>query len=310
MTMVSQPPIGSVAESTALDFSPRHIRFAGHVWQHWPVLLLATMLSLLYLPVLLGLIRQWSTDANYSHGFFVPLLTGYLIWRKRRDLAVAPVHPSPAGTVCVLFSVGLLFLGTLGAELFLQRISLWLMIVGLLLYFLGWPKLRLMLFPIAFLLFMIPLPAIIYNEIVFPLQLLTSRFATSCLQVANVVPVTREGNLLVLPNSTLEVAEACSGIRSLISLLAFALGYSYLVEPSLLIRGAVALATIPVAMLSNAARLIITALLVYYVNPRAAEGMAHSTSSYILVTIAAILILMVHAALVWMRRNLRPGAAS
>ena len=261
------------------------------------------MLFLLYLPVLLGLIRQWSTDANYSHGFFVPLLTGYLIWRKRRDLAFAPIHPSSAGTVCVLLSVGLLFLGTLGAELFLQRISLWLMIVGLLLYFLGWPKLRIMLFPILFLLFMIPLPAIIYNEIVFPLQLLTSRFATGCLQIANVVPVTREGNLLVLPNSTLDVAEACSGIRSLISLLAFSFGYGYLVEPNLLIRAAVAVATIPVAILSNAARLILTALLVYYVNPRAAEGGAHLTSSYILVGIAGISIVMVHTALTWTRRK-------
>jgi exosortase len=207
-----------------------------------------------------------------------------------------------------LLSLGLLILGTLGAELFLQRISLWLMIVGLLLYFLGWPKLRVMLFPVAFLLFMIPLPAIIYNEVVFPLQLLTSRFATSCLQAANLVPVAREGNLLVLPNSTLEVAEACSGIRSLISLLAFAFGYGYLVEPNLVVRIGLGLATIPVAIVSNAARLIITALLVYYVSPKSAEGLPHALSSYVVVMAAAILLLMVHAALAWTKRELQPEA--
>ena len=297
-----------LAKSAPFDSSPACLKFTSRLWQHWPVLLLSLVVLLLYLPVLVRLIGQWSADPNYSHGFFVPVLTGYLIWRKRGELAGCPVQPSAAGTGCVLLSLGLLVLGTLGAELFLQRISLWLTIVGLLLYFLGWPKLRIMLFPIAFLLFMIPLPTIIYNEIVFPLQLLTSRFATGCLQVANIVPVAREGNLLVLPTSTLEVAEACSGIRSLISLLAFAFGYGYLVEPNLAVRIALGLATIPVAIVSNAARLIITALMVYYVSPRSAEGLPHALSSYVIVMIAAILLLIVHAALAWTQRELRAKA--
>jgi exosortase len=305
MTVASQDPGGSVAESMVLDFSSQPIRLATRLSQQWPVLLLSTMLFLLYLPVLLGLIRQWSADPNYSHGFFVPILTGYLIWRKRRDLACVPIHPSASGTVCVLLSVGLLFLGTLGAEFFLQRFSLWLMIVGLLLYFLGWPKLRVILFPIAFLLFMIPLPAIIYNEIVFPLQLLTSRFATGCLQMARLVPVAREGNLLVLPNSTLEVAEACSGIRSLISLLAFSFGYAYFVEPSLIIRSLLVLATIPVAVATNAFRLIITAFSVYHFGPDAAEGVPHAMCSYVIVVTAALLLIVVHVALTSTQRLLR-----
>src|SRR5262249_9749287 len=158
-----------------------------------------------------------------SHGFFVPLFSSYLIWRRRDALAQMPARSSWWGMICVLGSLGLLFLGSLGAELFLTRVGLVGTIVGLVWFFFGAAMVRALAFPLAFLLLMIPLPAIIYNEIVFPLQLLASRFATGCLQQVHAFPVLREGNLLILPNHTLEVVEACSGIRSLMSLTALAL---------------------------------------------------------------------------------------
>lgn len=136
----------------------------------------------------------------------------------------------------VLFSIGLLFLGSLGAELFLARISILGTICGLIVYFSGGALLRAMAFPLVFLLFAIPIPALIYNEIVFPLQFIASKFATSTLDMLNLFPVMREGNILILPHMSLEVVEACSGIRSLMSLLALAAGYGYLVERSTFVR--------------------------------------------------------------------------
>ena len=294
----------SIADAVPLDSSQASARLTTRVWRQWPALLLSLATLILYQSVLVGLVRQWSADPNYSHGFLVPVLTGYLIWRKRNEMAATPLCYSAMGTAFIALSLGLLFLGTLGAELFLQRISLWLMIVGLFLYFLGWSRLRVVAFPIAFLLFMIPLPAIIYNQVVFPLQLLTSHLATSCLHLTNAVPIAREGNLLVLPNSTLEITEACSGIRSLISLLAFSLGYGHLAETNLSMRILLGLAAIPLAIVSNAARLIITAVLVYYISPRAAEGLPHAMSSYVIVITAALLLLVVHALLTWSQRRL------
>lgn len=295
----------SIAKSSSLDFPQASTNLTLRVRQHWPVLLLSLVVLTLYLPVVVGLVHKWATDPNNSHGFLVPVFVGYLIWRKRKELAAAPVCPSTLGTICVLLSVGLLFLGHLGAESFLQRVSLWGMIIGLLLYFVGWPRLRVILFPLAFLVFMIPPPAIIYNQIVLPLQLLTSHFAASCLQVINIVPVSREGNLLVLPNTTLEVVEACSGIRSLMSLLAFAFGYGYLMELSMAIRVLLALGGIPVAIVGNAVRLMITAYLVYHFGPRVVEGFPHALSGAVILMSAALLLFIVHATLVWTQRAMR-----
>lgn len=227
-------------------------------WQYW---LLAGWVLLLYYPVLGALVRNWWIDANYSHGFFIPPLVAYLIWDKRQTLRAQAARPSCWGLVLVVGSITVLFLSSLGAELFLARMSFVGVLVGLILYTCGCRTVRLLAFPLGVLLLMIPLPALIYNQIVFPLQLLASRLATGWLQAIQLVPVMREGNVLVLPSGSIEIVEACSGIRSLMSLVTLALAYSYFAEKRKWIRAVLIVAMVPVAVVSNAIRVMCNALM-------------------------------------------------
>src|SRR5579863_7253763 len=225
----------------------------------WQGVVLVAAVAALYAPVLKLLTWQWYNDPDYSHGFIVPLLSAYLIWDRRDKLRQVARVPSAWGMVIVLFSLGLLFLGSLGAELSLARLSIVITLCGLVVYFAGGAMLRAMAFPIAFLLFAIPMPTLIYNEIVFPLQFIASKFATGVLETLNLFPIMREGNVLILPGMRLEVVEACSGIRSLMSLLALAAGYGYVVERSVPVRWFMVLAMVPLAIVSNGMRIMITA---------------------------------------------------
>jgi exosortase len=270
-------------------------------WQGW---LLAAVVAGLYSPVLLRLVKQWYNDPDYSHGFLVPLLSVYLIWQRREKLAEIARKPSAWGLVVVLGSLCLLFLGSLGAELFLTRVSIVLTICGLIVYFSGWALLRAMSFPLAFLLFCIPIPTLIYNEIVFPLQFIASRFATSILEMLNLFPIMREGNVLIMPGMRLEVVEACSGIRSLMSLLALAAGYGYLAEKSTVVRWFLFLAMVPLAIVSNGTRVMITALMTNYIGPQAAEGFMHEFSGWVIFVVATVLFLTLHSLTVTVRKKL------
>ena len=206
--------------------------------------------------------------------------------------------------VIVLGSLGLLFLGSLGAELSLARISILGVICGLIVYFAGPAILRAMAFPLAFLLFAIPIPVVIYNEVVFPLQLIASRFATKVLEMLNLFPIMREGNVLVLPGLHLEVVEACSGIRSLMSLLALAAGYGYLVERSIPVRCFLIVAMVPLAIISNGTRVMITALMANYIGPQAAEGFMHEFSGWVIFVVATVLFLLLHSLITMIRKKL------
>jgi len=270
----------------------------------WQGALLVAVLLGLYAPVLVRLLRQWWTDPDYSHGFLVPLLSAYLIWQRRDKLAEVARKPSNWGLLVVLGSLGLLFLGSLGAELFLTRISIIGTICGLIAYFSGWKLLRAMAFPLAFLLFAVPIPVIIYNEIVFPLQFLASRFATSFLETLNLFPIMREGNVLIMPGMRLEVVEACSGIRSLMSLLALAAGYGYLAEKSIAVRWFLFLAMVPLAIVSNGTRVMITALMTNYIGPKAAEGFMHEFSGWAIFVVATALFLGLHSLTILVRKKM------
>ena len=270
----------------------------------WQGALLVAVMIGLYYPVLWRLVRQWYDDGDYSHGFLVPVLSAYLIWQRRDKLAEIVRKPSNLGLLVVAFSLGLLFLGSLGAELFLTRISIVVTICGLVVYFSGWRMLRAMTFPLAFLLFAIPLPTLIYNEIVFPLQFIASKFATSVLEMLNLFPIMREGNVLIMPGMRLEVVEACSGIRSLMSLLALAAGYGYLAEKSVPVRWFLVLAMVPLAIISNGTRVMITALMTNYIGPQAAEGFMHEFSGWVIFVVATALFLGLHSLTVVVRKKM------
>ena len=270
----------------------------------WQGLLLVVVLGILYWPVLKLLVWQWYYDPDYGHAFLVPLLSAFLIYQRRGTLRAIKKQPSAWGMVIVLGSLGILTLGSLGAELTLARLSVLVTICGLIVYFAGGAVLRAIAFPMAFLLFAIPIPMVIYNEIVFPLQFVASRFATKVLETLNLFPIMREGNVLVLPGLRLEVVEACSGIRSLMSLLALAAGYGYLVERSIPVRWFLILAMFPLAILSNGTRVMITALMANYIGPRAAEGFMHEFSGWVIFVVATILFLLLHSLITMIRKKL------
>lgn len=235
------------------------------------------------------LVSDWSTDDNYSHGFLVVPVALYLAWERREALRAAPFRPSALGLVVVAGSLLVLAAGTLGAELFLTRVAIVGVLVGLVLFAFGWAHLRLLAFPLAFLVLMIPLPAIVFNQIALPLQLLASQVGEAGLRAFG-VPVLREGNVMLLANTTLEVAEACSGIRSLISLLTLAIVYGYFMDSRLWVRWMLALATVPIAVLTNGLRVAGTGIAAHRYGPEAAEGFLHTFSGW-LVFVSALALL-------------------
>ena len=264
----------------------------------WQLCLITALVAVLYAGILVRLAGQWWSDPNFSHGIIVPFFAGYLVWRRRKQLAALPMQPSWTGILVLAFALGLLVLGVLGAELFLSRTSLLLVIAGLVLLFLGWEHLTTVLFPWAFLWLMIPLPSLVFNQITLPLQLLASKFATSLLQAAG-VPVLRDGNVLQLPAMSLEVAEACSGIRSLLSLITLALIYSYLLERRRWVRVALVVIAVPIAVVANGFRIVGTGLCVHYWSPDRAEGFFHAFSGWIIFLISFALLFLVHRAMGW-----------
>ena len=262
----------------------------------WEVAVISLLIGILYGGILVGLVADWMNDPNYSHGFLVPLFSGFLIWRSRRALSRLPVRPSWWGLPAIVMSLCVLVVGKLGAEFFLMRSSLVLLLASLVLYFCGWRWLRALLFPLAFLFLMIPIPAIVYAQITLPLQIHASRMASWLLALSG-VPVLREGNIIQLPAMTLEVAEACSGIRSLISLIALAVIYGYFLEPSVWRRLVLVAAAVPIAIAANALRIMGTGLLVQFWSPDAGTGFFHVFSGWLIFVLAMLMLFAFHAAL-------------
>jgi exosortase len=242
------------------------------------------------------MIQQWWSDPNYGHGFLVPLFAAYILWRERSRMREVPVQTSNWGLPIMLSAIGLLILGTLGSEHFTSRVSLLILISGIIVFLVGWQALRSVAFPIGYLVFMIPLPAIIYYQLTFPLQLLASRLGATGL-VALGVPTVREGNLLMLPNCTLEVVEACSGVRSLLSLLAAVVGYAYMAEPGTWKRCALVAATVPIVIVSNGFRLVAIGMLSFFFGPAADSSLAHTVLGLAFFALALLSILLIHSLL-------------
>ena len=259
----------------------------------WQLGILGALFLWLYWPTIRHLIGQWWNDPNFSHGFFVPLFSAYVIWQQRDRLAKIAFRPSWSGVLVLLMGLSILVLGRFGAEMFLERSSMLLVAAGVVILLAGWDLFRALLFPWAFLLLMIPIPTIVLNQITFPLQLLASQVAATVLPVLG-VPVLREGNVINLAAMPLEVAEACSGIRSLMSLVTLAIIYGYLLEKRIWVRWVLALAAVPITVIANDVRIIGTGLLVQYWDPQAAEGYFHSSWGLITFVISLFMFYALH----------------
>jgi exosortase len=256
----------------------------------------------LYSSILWQLGKQWWNDPNFSHGFFVPAFSLFVLWQERSRLISLPRKPSVWGLLIIILSLGVLILGVMGAELFLSRVSLLLLIAGLVVYFLGWSYLREGFFPWAFLILMIPIPILMLNQITFPLQVLASKASAVVLPLFG-VPTLREGNVIILPAMALEVAEACSGIRSLLSLTTLAIIYGYFMERRMWIRVALALASVPIAVAANSLRIVGTGLLVQYWDPSKGEGFFHVFSGWLIFVVSLTMLYLLHVLLGFFERK-------
>lgn len=244
-----------------------------------------------YAPVVSRLVADWWTDDNYSHGFIVVPFAAWFAWERRDRLRATRVQPSALGLVIVAAGLSLLVAGQLGAEFFLARISLVVVLAGAVVFVAGWQWLGVLAFPLAFLVLMVPLPSIVFNRIAFPLQLLASRAGELTLALLG-IPVLREGNLIILARTTLEVAEACSGIRSLISLVTLSILYGYFTDDRTTVRAALALASIPIAVVANALRVAGTGVAAHHFGEAAAEGFFHTFSGWLVFVVAAALLVV------------------
>jgi exosortase A len=271
--------------------------------------LVLVALGVLYRDVAVKLVHDWATDDNYSHGFLIVPVALYLVWERRGRLAAIAPAPAWSGLALVVASIAILAAGVLGAELFLTRVSILGALAGSVLVLFGREALAVVAFPLAFLLLMIPIPAIVFNQVAFPMQLLASRFGELALNLAG-VPVLREGNVITLSTTTLEVAEACSGIRSLISLLTLAIVYGYFVERRTWARVALAVASIPVAIVANGVRVAGTGIAAHYVGPEAAEGFFHTFSGWLVFIVAFVLLFAVQRLIAVLPPAAGPAPAS
>lgn len=269
----------------------------------WQIIILVGIFLILYLPVLINLVTDWDQDANYSHGFLIIPISAYLIWKKRAELKEVHLETCNWGLLLMLGSLLLFIGGVAGMEFFTTRVSMIGLLAGVILYLAGWRFLRAIWFPLAFLLFMIPVPYILYYSATFPLQLLGTKVASGVIGLLG-IPHLRQGNIIHLPdNYSLEVAEACSGLRSLVTLLALAALIAYFFQrtkPRALI---LFFSAIPIAIAANIFRITVTAIGAYGISRKFAEDYIHELSGMIVFAFSLICLLILSSLLRMGRRS-------
>lgn len=301
----------------------------------WRILAISSALAFTYAAVLSKLGEAWWVDENYSHGLLIPLIIGYIIWSQRERLAHSAQDPATfLGILAVMLAMISLWAGTAGAELFMQRMSLVLMLVGVVLYFWGFRLLRLLIVPLFLLVLAIPIPAILFNKVAFPLQLFASRCAVGAMSFFD-IPVLRQGNVIelmplgALETKKLEVVEACSGIRSLMTLVTLAVVFAYFTHPrgggsknggpptsdsspissrlkkyGILRSSVIVLSAVPIAILTNALRVSGTGILAHYYGTQIADGFFHSFSGWVIYVVAFLMLFAVG----WLLDRVKPRA--
>ncbi len=253
--------------------------------------LLAACLVGTYLNIYTDMSMQWSDDPNYSHGFLVPVISAYLIWQKKDSLGKLQVKPANSGLLLILFGTAALFAGVAAQEYYLRRSSSIFILAGIVLFLFGWQWFKSLWLPILFLFFMVPLPYIVYDAMAFPLKLFVAKFSVISLKLMGVI-VLREGNIIMFPNTVLEVADACSGLRSLMSLLALGVALAVLTQKRKLAMVLLVVLTVPIAVLTNMIRVIVTGYLAQYYGAAAAEGFFHEFAGMGVFLLAMVLLFM------------------
>ena len=268
-----------------MDSKPAYLRDFPKV----NLFLALVAIGLVYAPVIPSMVGDWYNDPNYSHGFLVPLISVYFLSENWGALKVTPLRPSNLGLPVIIGSLLLLLLGYVGTEYFTMRASLVPLIGGLVLFWFGWAVLRLSSLAIAFLIFMVPLPYIVYDAIAFPLKLLVTKASVAVLKILS-IPVVSEGNIIMFPQTVLEVADACSGLRSLMSLVTLAVALAFLSQKTSVKRTILFISAVPVAIVTNMIRVIVTGVLASRYGAAAAEGFFHEFAGMAIFAMAMIIL--------------------
>jgi len=272
------------AEQTLTDIPKLHL------------LMLVVAIGVTYATIIPGMVDDWSNDPNYSHGFLVPLISGYFLWQSWPELKQVTLKPNNAGLAVIVGSLLLLALGYVGVEYFTMRASLVFLLAGIVLFWCGWTVLRITALPIAFLLFMVPLPYIVYDALAFPLKLFVTKYSVMSLKLMGIT-VVREGNIIMFPQTVFEVADACSGLRSLVSLLALAVAMAFLTQQGSVRRTILIISALPIAIATNMFRVIATGVLAQFYGAKAAEGFFHEFAGMAVFALAMALLIATSALL-------------
>jgi exosortase len=246
----------------------------------------------LYHKAIAALIFDWSVDPNFSHGFLIPFVALYMVWYKKNELSLISHEPSKAGLFIILLGMLIHIAGNVGSELFLMRFSMIITLAGIIIYYYGFKMFWKVMIPVAYLIIMIPIPAILWNQIAFPLQLFSAKISSQTIQLLG-IPIFREGNILHLANTSLEVVDACSGLRSLTSLLALTGAFAFLAPLSTFKKWILFFSAIPIAVTVNVIRLTITGAMAAWIGPETAHGFLHDMSGLIIFGAALILVYIV-----------------
>jgi exosortase len=292
-----------------------------HFWRALPIIV---AIAFAYATVLAKLSYDWWTDENYSHGLLIPFIIGYILWAGRDKFASARANASVwLGGAAVAIALMALWAGVAGSELYIQRMSLVLLLAGIVVYFWGVQLFKLILVPLFLLILAIPIPAIIFNKIAFPLQLFASRCAVWSMQTLG-IPVLRQGNVIELKplnsfaTKKLEVVEACSGIRSLMTLITLAVVFAYFTHPQsdpahpktrrygILRAVIIVVSAVPIAIVTNALRVSGTGVLAHYYGTQVADGFFHSFSGWVVYIVAFLILFGVG----WLLDRFRPTLSS
>ncbi|MDB4470840.1 exosortase/archaeosortase family protein [Deltaproteobacteria bacterium] len=252
-------------------------------------IVLILLIAVVYADTFQGLFYDWSNDENYSHGFLVPAISAYFAWQVRDELQKLAVKPLNSGLLLIIFALLVLFAGVSAQVDFALRTSFVFLLCGIVLFLLGWQWFKTLALPLGFLFFMIPLPYIVYDSMAFPLKLFVAKFSVISLKLMGVI-VLREGNIIMFPETVLEVADACSGLRSLMSLLALGVALAFFTQNKNSMRVLLVLLTVPIAIFTNMLRVIGTGFLSQYYGSAAAEGFFHEFAGMGVFLLAMVLL--------------------
>lgn len=271
-----------------------NIEKGGISSRHYESGLLAVLLFAAYFQVIARMVAHWDADPNYSHGFIVPFISAYFLWQEKERLDNIKHVPSSRGLIVLAAGLLLYVLAFLAAELFTMRISLLVCLAGVIMTSYGMEFFRAVLLPYGYLYFMIPLPYLLYDAVAFPLKLFVAKYSVITMQLIG-ISVLREGNIIILPNTTLEVADACSGIRSLMSLLALGVAYAHFSQRKFSRKLILVASTIPIAIFANSIRVIGTGILARYYGAAAAEGFFHEFAGLVIFAVSIVLLIALGA---------------